>query len=240
MHTRHWRIDVHLTNKVTVIVFSALLCGCSVNKTYTGGTSVSSKPYYCRGSWYYPQNYYEYDEVGIASWYGNDCAGKQKATGLIFNPNDFTAAHRTLPIPTVIKVTNLRNNRSIVVVVDDRGPYTYAGRILDLSYAAAKTLDLHRYKPSKVRVQSLPEDSLKLSNYIRTYCKNRRDPYGRSWTEIYYQEIKKSMPRKKYSVVAPLNHSVTKQATTKRILLKKRLQHAQLCRKCRKAIVYTN
>ncbi len=178
-----------------VMVTSAmLLCGCGT-KTYTGGTNISSRPYYCRGSWYYPQEYYEYDEVGLASWYGKECAGKQKATGLIFDPNDFSAAHRTLPIPTVIRVTNLRNGRSIIVVVDDRGPYTYAGRILDLSYGAAKALDLHRYKPSKVRIQSLPEDSLRLSNYIRNHCIKRRDPYGRSWSELYYQEIRKSKPR---------------------------------------------
>lgn len=184
---------MHYLNWI-IIVSSTLLYGCGT-KTYTGGTNISSKPYYCRGSWYYPQKYYEYEEVGKASWYGKEFAGKKKATGLIFNPYDLSAAHRTLPIPTVVKVTNLRNGRSIIIVVDDRGPFTYPGRIIDLSYGAAKALDLHRYTPSRVRIQSLPEDSLRLSNYIRNHCINRRDPYGRSWSELYYQEIRKSKPR---------------------------------------------
>ncbi len=234
--------DVVPFKKIVITTITLLLCGCQGHKTYTGGTSISSKPYYCCGSWHHPQNYYEYDEIGFASWYGNDCAGKPKATGLIFNPNDFTAAHRTLPIPTVVKVTNLRNGRSIILVVDDRGPYTYAGRIIDLSYASAKALDLHRYKPSKVRIQSLPEDSLKLSNYIRTHCKNRRDPYGRSWTELYYQEIRKTMPRKKYSIVPRQSNNISQKRTIiknkKQILAQRTTQHAQLCKKCRKAIVY--
>lgn len=213
---------MHSFNKLVVVISGLLLSGCSTQKTYTGGTNVSSKPYYCRGEWYYPQNYYEYDKIGIASWYGKEFEGRRKASGLVFDPNDFTAAHRTLPIPTVIKVTNLRNGRAIVVVVDDRGPYTYAGRILDLSYGAAKALDLHRYTPSKVRIQSLPEDSLRLSNYIRNHCIKRRDPYGRSWTEIYYQEIRKTkMPNRK--------------ATARN--LKQKID--TVCKQCRKAIVYS-
>ena len=168
----------------------ALLTGCST-KTPTGGTSISSKPYYCRGALYYPQQYYEYKETGLASWYGKECHGKPKATGLAFDKDDLSAAHRTLPLPTVVRVTNLRNNRSIVLVVDDRGPFTYSGRIIDLSYGAAKALDLARFKPSPVLVESLPKESLLLSNYIRKHCKNRRDPHGRSWVQLYYQEIAK-------------------------------------------------
>lgn len=231
---------MHFINKISIIVVGALLCGCGAHKTYTGGTSISSRPYYCRGSWYYPQNYYEYDKIGLASWYGNDFAGKPKATGLIFDPNDFTAAHRTLPLPTVVKVTNLRNGRSIIIVVDDRGPYTYAGRIIDLSYATAKALDLHRYRPSQVRIQSLPEDSLKLSNYIKNHCKNRRDPYGRTWTELYYQEIRKTMPRTKHLRKNELPRVPSKLNATKQRNLQKQQknQHVHLCKRCRKAIVY--
>ena len=178
-----------------IVTFAYILVGCST-KTYTGGTNISSKPYKCRGAWYYPQPYYEYDETGLASWYGKECHGLKKATGLTFNKDDWTAAHKTLPLPSVVRVTNLRNNKSIVLVVDDRGPFIYKKRIIDLSYGAAKALDIARYKPSPVRVTSLPEDSLKLSNYIRQHCKNRRDPYGRSWTQLYYQEIVKTQPRK--------------------------------------------
>jgi rare lipoprotein A len=101
-----------------------------------------------------------------------------------------TAAHRTLPIPSVVRVTNLRNGRSVIVVIDDRGPFCYKGRIIDLSYMAAKELDLHRYKPSPVRVQTIVSDSLKLSNYIANFCKRRKDPFGRTWSQLYFQEIK--------------------------------------------------
>ncbi|MDR0942441.1 MAG: septal ring lytic transglycosylase RlpA family protein [Holosporales bacterium] len=168
------------------------LVGCSTVKTPAGPICISCKPYYCRGSWHRPQTYYEYDQIGLASWYGDDFHGKAKASGEKFNKMAMTAAHKTLPIPSVVRVTNLRNGRTIVVVVDDRGPFHYQGRIIDLSYAAAKVLNLHKCKPSKVRVQTLVADSLKLSQYIRRYCKKRRDPFGRSWDQLYFQEIKGS------------------------------------------------
>lgn len=185
-----------LLKKISLVLATALLlCGCSTHKTYTGGTNVSSKPYFCRGRWYYPQNYYEYNEVGLASWYGAEFHGKFKATGEKFNRFDMTAAHRTLPLPTVVKVTSLLTNKSVVLVVDDRGPYVYKGRIIDLSYGAAVALGIANFKPSKVRVTSLPNDSLRLSNYIRRHCKKRRDPHGRSWSELYFQEIARTQPR---------------------------------------------
>ena len=174
-----------------IVALSLCLVGCSQVKTPVGKTCVSCRPYTVRGSTYHPQLHYEYEEVGLASWYGarDGFHGKPKATGEIFHHMSMTAAHKTLPIPSVVKVTNLRNGKSIVVVVDDRGPFVYNGRIIDLSYGAAKTLDLHRYKPSNVKVQTLVTDSLKLSNYIASYCKNRKDPFGRSWAQIYFQEI---------------------------------------------------
>jgi rare lipoprotein A (peptidoglycan hydrolase) len=132
--------------------------------------------------------------VGLASWYGNESVGKPKATGEPFNKNAFTAAHRTLPIPSIVRVTSLRDGRSIIVLVDDRGPFVYGGRIIDLSYGAARALDLHRYKPSPVRVECLIGESLRLSRYIARHCKHRRDPYGRSWIQIYYQEIARTHP----------------------------------------------
>ena len=172
-----------------ILAVALLLAGCGRVETPTGPVCVSCKPYFVRGSWHYPQRFYEYDETGLASWYGDDCHGKPKATGEIFDKMAMTAAHKTLPLPCVVKVTNLRNGKSVVVVVDDRGPYCYHGRIIDLSYGAAKALDLHRYKPSQVRVQTLTLDSLKLSHYIAKHCKKRKDPYGRSWSELYFQEI---------------------------------------------------
>jgi rare lipoprotein A len=176
--------------KKHLVVTLLFLAGCSSVRTPAGPVCVSCKPYFCRGTWNYPQTFYEYDATGLASWYGAECHGRKKATGEAFDKMAMTAAHRTLPIPSVVKVTNLRNGKSIVVIVDDRGPFFYKGRIIDLSYMAAKALDLHRYKPSPVRVQTLVSDSLKLSNYISNYCRKRKDPFGRTWSQLYFQEIK--------------------------------------------------
>jgi rare lipoprotein A (peptidoglycan hydrolase) len=126
----------------------------------------------------------------LASWYGDQFQDKQKASGEKFDKMSMTAAHKTLPIPSVVRVTNPRNGRSVILVVDDRGPFFYKGRIIDLSYAAAKALDMHKCKPSPVRVQTLVEDSLKLSIYIKHHCKKRKDPMGRTWNQIYMQEIR--------------------------------------------------
>jgi rare lipoprotein A (peptidoglycan hydrolase) len=127
--------------------------------------------------------------VGLASWYGDDFCGKAKASGENFDKMALTAAHKTLPIPSVVKVTNIKTGRSVIVVVDDRGPFVYSGRIIDLSYGAANVIGLSRGKPSPVRVQALVSDSLRLSHYIRRHCKKKRDPYGRTWAQLYFQEI---------------------------------------------------
>ncbi|MDR2458948.1 MAG: septal ring lytic transglycosylase RlpA family protein [Holosporales bacterium] len=185
----------------TIAIVTATLTGCTgVHRTPVGPTCVSCKPYYCRGSWHHPQLYYEYDEVGLASWYGDDCHGKKKATGEPFDKMAMTAAHKTLPLPSVVKVTSLVTGKSVVVIIDDRGPYVYAGRIIDLSYGAAMRLGIHNRKPSKVRVEVLVEDSVKLSRYIAAYCCNRRDPFGRTWNQLYFQEINRmAMPVPMYT-----------------------------------------
>ena len=176
-------------SKKLMILFSIFWVGCST-RTPVGPVHMSGKTYYCRGTWHHPQDYYEYDEVGIASWYGDGFHGKAKASGEKFNKLAMTAAHKTLPIPSVVKVTSYVTGKSVIVVVDDRGPFVYKGRIIDLSYSAAKALGIHRFKPSQVRVQTLVADSLKLSQYIAYKCKNKRDPHGRTWAELYFQEIK--------------------------------------------------
>ncbi len=178
------------TYRKFVYVSLIFLVGCAT-RTPVGPVHMSDKNYFCRGSWHCPQNYYEYDEVGIASWYGDAFHGKAKASGEKFNKMAMTAAHKTLPIPSVVRVTSYKTGKSIIVVVDDRGPFVYKGRIIDLSYNAAKALGIHHLKPSAVRVQTLVSDSLKLSQYIGWNCKNKRDVYGRSWAEIYFQEIRK-------------------------------------------------
>jgi len=99
-----------------------------------------------------PQLSYKRTWVGVSSWYGEDFHGKKTANGEIYNMYDLTAAHKTLPLGTTVRVTNLSNNRSVVVRINDRGPYV-EGRILDLSYGAAEKLDFHNKGTAKVHIQ---------------------------------------------------------------------------------------
>ena len=94
-------------------------------------------PYQIAGKWYYPERDLRYDNTGIASWYGNQFAGKLTANGEIFDPELVSAAHKTLPMPSVVRVTNLDNGKSLVVRINDRGPYV-TGRIIDMSRAGAR------------------------------------------------------------------------------------------------------
>ncbi len=115
-------------------------------------------PYEINGVWYYPQVDYGYEETGIASWYGPNFHNKMTANGEIFDQNDVTAAHRTLPLPSVVRVTNLENGRALVVRVNDRGPFAH-GRIIDMSRRSAQLLGFERQGTAKVRVEILPEES---------------------------------------------------------------------------------
>jgi len=98
-------------------------------------------------------------QVGKASWYGGLFQGKATASGEDYNMYDFTAAHRELPLGTFVKVTNLKNRRSVVVRINDRGPVT-PGRIIDLSFSAARRLDMHQKGLEKVRIDVVePRDA---------------------------------------------------------------------------------
>lgn len=97
-----------------------------------------------------------YDETGTASFYGSRHHGKRTASGEPFNQHGLTAAHRTLPFGTRVLVTNLKNDRSVVVRINDRGPHT-RGRLIDLSKAAAQQLDMICSGTARVRVQSLSD-----------------------------------------------------------------------------------
>src|SRR6218665_2604600 len=105
-----------------------------------GGRYMVGKPYTVRGQVYVPEaNPESYRAVGTASWYGSDFHGRRTANGEIFSANAITGAHPTLPLPSYVRVTNTDNGRSVVVRVNDRGPYIH-GRIMDLSYKAADIL----------------------------------------------------------------------------------------------------
>jgi rare lipoprotein A len=95
-----------------------------------------------------------FTQVGLASWYGNAHAGHRTASGEPFNPEAMTAAHRTLPLGAMVRVTNVENGRSIVVRINDRGPEN-AGRIIDLSRAAADALGFRTNGTAQVRLEQL-------------------------------------------------------------------------------------
>ena len=118
-------------------------------------------PYNVGGVWYYPERDLTYDQTGIGSWYGDEFAGRLTANGEIFDPQQITAAHKTLPMPSVVRVTNLDNGKSLVVRVNDRGPFV-PGRIIDLSRESARLLGFKELGIAKVRVQLLAEQSLRL------------------------------------------------------------------------------
>src|ERR1051326_5588818 len=109
------------------------------------------QPYQIDGTWYYPSEQPDYDETGIASWYGPTFYGRRTANGEVYDGEALTAAHRTLPMPVNVRVTNLENGRSIVVRVNDRGPYA-RGRIIDLSRHAAELLGVVQNGTARVRV----------------------------------------------------------------------------------------
>ena len=113
------------------------------------------------GRWYYPAEDYNYRETGIASWYGPKFHGRRTANGESFDMNELSAAHRTLPMPSVVRVTNLENGRSMVLRVNDRGPFA-RGRIIDVSRRAAQLLGFRRQGTAKVRVAIVADDSRRM------------------------------------------------------------------------------
>ena len=101
-----------------------------------------------------------YLKQGVASWYGSDFHGKKTASGEIFDMYAMTAAHKTLPLSSYARITNLENQRSVIVRINDRGPF-HGDRVLDLSYAAAKKLDLHQSGTGAVEIKAIaPEQAL--------------------------------------------------------------------------------
>lgn len=108
-------------------------------------------PYQIGDTWYYPAEQPDYDETGIASWYGPTFYGRATANGERFDANALTAAHRTLPMPVNVRVTNLDNGKSLIVRVNDRGPFA-KGRIIDLSEHAATLLGYKSQGTARVRV----------------------------------------------------------------------------------------
>ncbi|MCC9622840.1 septal ring lytic transglycosylase RlpA family protein [Thalassospira sp. MA62] len=162
---------------VTAMALGMLLSGCAETqlavhgvKRMGGGQQAPAQvgnykignPYEIAGQWYYPAVDYEYSETGIASWYGPKFHGKRTANGEIFDQYEISAAHRTLPLPSIVQVTNLENGRSLKVRVNDRGPFAH-GRIIDMSRRAAQLLGFEKKGTAKVLVEVVETDSRQIA-----------------------------------------------------------------------------
>lgn len=124
-----------------------------------GGRYQIGEPYQVAGKWYEPKEDPNYDSEGVASWYGGAFHGRLTANGEVFDRADLSAAHPTLPLPSYVRVTNLENRRSVVVRVNDRGPFA-KDRLIDVSERTAQLLDFRHHGKTRVRVQYVDKADL--------------------------------------------------------------------------------
>ena len=156
--------SAHINNKTK---FSSASYGVAASPRVTtsrkvrkgGGRRQIGRPYKIKGKWYYPKEEFGYNKVGQASWYGPNFHGRLTANGEIYDQYALTAAHPTFPLPSYARVTNLANGRSVMVRVNDRGPY-HDGRIIDLSSKAAEMLDYRHLGIARVRVEYVKQAPL--------------------------------------------------------------------------------
>ncbi len=130
------------------------------------GTFKVGNPYVVFGKTYTPRETYNYTEKGIASWYGPNFHGKRTANGEIFDKNELTAAHKTLQLPSLIRVTNLENGRSLILRVNDRGPFS-RNRILDCSERAAELLGFKVQGTARIKLEVLGNESRRIAESAR-------------------------------------------------------------------------
>jgi rare lipoprotein A len=153
--------------RFAVLALALLAGACSSSRGIPGPTGTPYKPYIIgqpyqiNGRTYIPREDFDYDRTGVASWYGSDFHGRRTANGETYDMHAMTAAHPTLPMPTIVRVTNLDNGRSVVVRINDRGPFA-DDRIIDLSRAGARELGFETAGLARVRVRVLREASLQL------------------------------------------------------------------------------
>jgi rare lipoprotein A len=159
-------IDVlcRIRSLATVTLLGLLLAGCASGSgrgSYGSGsgTYTVGSPYEENGIWYYPAVDYNYDRTGTASWYGADFDGKYTANGETYDMNQLTAAHTTLPLPSIVQVTDLQNGRTLQLRVNDRGPFI-GGRVIDVSRRAAQLLGFETKGTAPVRVKVLKQESI--------------------------------------------------------------------------------
>lgn len=144
---------------IGAVVSVLMLAACGTTPKPDGRSSYKvGGTYVIAGQVYTPDENYRYNESGMASWYGPGFHGKRTANGEAYDQQAMTAAHRTLPMPSVVRVTNLSNGNTVILRVNDRGPFAH-NRIIDVSRAAAERLDMVKSGVASVRVEILQEES---------------------------------------------------------------------------------
>ena len=133
-------------------------------KNYSGHYKVGN-PYTIEGKIYYPKEDKNYKEIGVASWYGEEFHSKKTANGETYDMNDFTCAHKTLPLPSLVKITNLQNGKNMIVRVNDRGPFA-KNRIVDVSKNVAKKLGFYSQGTTDVKVEFLEKETNEMLKYL--------------------------------------------------------------------------
>ena len=155
---------VRLRKHLGIFAMLSALAACSQQAAdIPQGQVKIGKPYVIDGKTYYPEYDPDYDKTGQASWYGPGFHGKYTANGEVFNQDDLTAAHPTLPMPSLVRVTNLDNGKSLIVRINDRGPFK-SNRIIDLSKGSAQKLGIKGL--TDVRIQFLKEET---AEYLKNY-----------------------------------------------------------------------
>ena len=160
-----------------------------------GGTYKLGSPYRIGTRWYVPAEEPGYDKVGLGSWYGSDFHGRKTSNGEVFDMNALTAAHPTLPLPSYAYVTNLSNNRTILVRINDRGPYAN-DRIVDLSRRSARELGFELHGLTRVRVKYAGRAPLNGNDIHeqRFLAGMRRGPIAAAPSAPYVQTAERAYP----------------------------------------------
>ena len=186
---------------LALLLISLLIHGCALYSsapTHKGGSG-QGKPYTIRGKTYYPLTSGDgFVEEGVASWYGSDFHGKTTANGERYDMYAMTAAHKILPFNTQVKVTNLANGKSIVVRVNDRGPFV-ADRIIDLTHTGATKIGMIGPGTAKVRVESvgavpaIKNGDIMGNFYVQVGAFSRKDNAERLVAKFRSQSLKARM-----------------------------------------------
>lgn len=168
-----------------------------------GGNAMVGKPYTIAGRTYYPSER-PYSAIGLASWYGSDFHGRRTANGEVFDKMSISAAHPTMPLPSYARITNLRNQRSMIVRVNDRGPY-HANRVMDVSEQVAEALEFRRVGTARVKVDFVGRAALAGSDDSKLMATLRTDgtPAGLGRDGAAVTEVAQAEPPARVAVARP-------------------------------------